>query len=200
MAQAQVVYDKILGRMPAILPRASFTIVEPPVARFLSQYGLDMRDLLAGPQHLRAKMEQKSLPSALAGQFDESEAALRTMLKAYEEPLEPPRFHASRGASQLRTKNPSSDRAIERKGRACRNISFGGPRPSRAHPARFALSEWRPAGAQPVLFAFSCRARAGTTRRSRPARRNSRFSRYLYLCPWASDRRTLVSRVRRFPR
>ena len=30
MAQAQVVYEQILGRMPAILPRASFTMVEVP--------------------------------------------------------------------------------------------------------------------------------------------------------------------------
>lgn len=87
MAQARVIYDRLLGRMPAILPRASLTIIEPPIARLLAQYGLDIRDLFAGPQHLRAKMEQKSLPAALSSRFDESEAALRTMLQAYEEPL-----------------------------------------------------------------------------------------------------------------
>jgi bacillithiol synthase len=88
MAQAQVNYKKLLGRMPAILPRASFTIVEQPIARFLAQYGLEIRDILAGSQHLRAKMEQKSLPAALAARFDETEATLRNMLKSYEEPLE----------------------------------------------------------------------------------------------------------------
>jgi bacillithiol synthase len=87
MAQSQVIYRKILGRMPAILPRASFTIVEPPIARFLAQYGLDIRDLLAGPQHLRAKMEQKSLPAELSSRFDGSEAGIRAMVQAYEEPL-----------------------------------------------------------------------------------------------------------------
>jgi len=87
MAQAQVIYRKILGRMPAILPRVSFTIVEQPIARFLKQYELDFRDILTGPQHLRAKMEQKSLPSALSARFDESEKALREILKSYEEPL-----------------------------------------------------------------------------------------------------------------
>lgn len=87
MAQAQVVYRQILGRMSAVLPRVSFTIVEPPIARFLKQYDLDFRDILGGPQHLRARMEQKSLPSALSSRFDETEKALRDILKSYEEPL-----------------------------------------------------------------------------------------------------------------
>jgi len=87
MAQVQVVYKALGARMPAILPRASFTIVEAPISRFLKQYDLDFRDVLAGPQHLRAKMEQKSLPSALSARFDESEKALRDILKSYEEPL-----------------------------------------------------------------------------------------------------------------
>jgi bacillithiol synthase len=88
MAQSQVAYRRILGRMPAIVPRASFTVVEPPIARFLAQYGLEIRDILAGPQHLRAKMEQKSLPAALAARFDETESAIRKMLQGYDEPLE----------------------------------------------------------------------------------------------------------------
>ena len=87
MAQAQVAYAKILGRMPAVLPRASFTIVEPPIARFLAQYGLDVRDILRGPQHVRTRMEQKALPDALVGRFDEGEQTLRALLKSYEGPL-----------------------------------------------------------------------------------------------------------------
>jgi len=87
MAQAQSVYQTLGVRMPAILPRASFTIVEPPIARFLAQYGLDLRDLLAGRQHLRAKMEQQSLPGALASRFDAGEDEVRRMMKSFEEPL-----------------------------------------------------------------------------------------------------------------
>jgi bacillithiol synthase len=87
MAQARVVYQACGVSFPAVLPRASFTIIEQPIARFLAQYGLDIRDLFAGPQQLRAKMEQKSLPAALSTQFSETETSLRVMLKAYEEPL-----------------------------------------------------------------------------------------------------------------
>jgi len=88
MAQVQVVYEKILGRMPAILPRSSFTLVEPTVARFLGKYGLGFEDILRGPQHVRAQMEQKFIPEVLAKRFDADERTLRAILKSYAEPIE----------------------------------------------------------------------------------------------------------------
>jgi bacillithiol synthase len=87
MAQVQVVYKHLLGRMPAILPRASFTLVDPPLARLLRKYGLDFRDVMRGRQHLRGRMEMKSLPRALAGRFAADEKALRRLLQAYRKPL-----------------------------------------------------------------------------------------------------------------
>jgi bacillithiol synthase len=88
MAQAQVAYQTLLGRMPAILPRAGFTLVEPAIARLLTKYGLDLRDVIRGRQHLRAGMEQKSLPRALGRRFEADDKALRKLLKAYRKPLE----------------------------------------------------------------------------------------------------------------
>jgi len=88
MAQAQVAYQKILGRMPAILPRSSFTIVEPPIARFLQKYGLSIRDTIDNRQKLRGKMEEKALPKALAKRFEKDEAALQRLLNGYKSLLE----------------------------------------------------------------------------------------------------------------
>ncbi len=88
MAQAQIVYRRLLGRMPAILPRASFTIIEPPMERLLKKYELDFRDVLRGRQHLRARMEVKSLPRALAGRFAKDEKSLQKLLVAYRKPFE----------------------------------------------------------------------------------------------------------------
>jgi bacillithiol biosynthesis cysteine-adding enzyme BshC len=87
MAQAQIVYQACGVTMPAVLSRASFTIIDQPIQRFLAHYGLDIRDLFAGPQHLRGKMEQKSLPAGLSTQFEETESSLRAIMNAYEEPL-----------------------------------------------------------------------------------------------------------------
>jgi bacillithiol biosynthesis cysteine-adding enzyme BshC len=88
LAQSQVVYEKLLGRMPAALPRSSFTIVEPPIARFLDQYALNIRDVFRGHQHLRAQMERQTLPDELSAKFDTDEEALRKLVSAYRAPLE----------------------------------------------------------------------------------------------------------------
>jgi bacillithiol synthase len=87
LAQASVVYRHILGRLPAILPRPSFTLVEPPIARFLAKYDLSFRDILQGAQHVRASMERKTLPDSLARQFEADEKSLRAILDAYKAPI-----------------------------------------------------------------------------------------------------------------
>ena len=56
-AQASVYYAALLGRMPVILPRASFTLVNAHTVRLLRKYDLQFSDLLRGPAGLREKME-----------------------------------------------------------------------------------------------------------------------------------------------
>ena len=87
MAQAEVVYRKLLGRMPAILPRAGFTLVEAKIARVLKKYRLTILDVLRGRQHLRRTMERQSVPKGLARRFEENEKKLRHALKGLHAPL-----------------------------------------------------------------------------------------------------------------
>jgi bacillithiol synthase len=88
MAQAQMVYKRLLGRMPAILPRMSFTLIAPEIARTLKKYGLNFCEVLEGRQELRRKMEGRFLPTGLAAKFNRDEKALRKLLSAYGKPLE----------------------------------------------------------------------------------------------------------------
>ncbi|HYA89230.1 MAG TPA: bacillithiol biosynthesis cysteine-adding enzyme BshC [archaeon] len=88
MAQAQVAYQAVLGRMPAMLTRAGFTLVETPISRLLKNYDIEIRDVFRGRQYLRSQMEQKSLPRALERKFAADEKKLKGLLQGYRRPLE----------------------------------------------------------------------------------------------------------------
>jgi bacillithiol synthase len=79
-AQASVVYQRLLGRMPAILPRASVTLVTAHVARLMEKYGVKAQDAFAGTRQLRDQMERDSLPKALAERFTTGEESLKKSL------------------------------------------------------------------------------------------------------------------------
>src|ERR1700722_5800858 len=71
-AQAEVIYKKLLGRMPVILPRAAYTILDAKAEKLLRRYGLKVEDVWRGSQELRRKMETSSVPSALGKNFDKT--------------------------------------------------------------------------------------------------------------------------------
>jgi bacillithiol biosynthesis cysteine-adding enzyme BshC len=86
-AQSSVVYKRLLGRAPVILPRAGFTLVPAHVGNLLKKYKLDIRDVLAGRQNLRAKLEAAVLPQGLAQRFDAGEKTLNQLIDNLREPL-----------------------------------------------------------------------------------------------------------------
>jgi bacillithiol biosynthesis cysteine-adding enzyme BshC len=78
-AQSQVLYEKLLGRMPVLFPRADFTLVDPKAERILKKYRLKVEDVWSGPQLLRNRMYNSAVPKKLAREFD---ATLRQMEKS----------------------------------------------------------------------------------------------------------------------
>jgi bacillithiol biosynthesis cysteine-adding enzyme BshC len=80
LAQASVLYDALLGWVPAILPRASFTLVEAKVARLLGRYRLGFADVLAGRAEVRARMAVRHLPPQLRSRLERTEGKLETIL------------------------------------------------------------------------------------------------------------------------
>jgi bacillithiol synthase len=71
-AQSQVLYKKLLGRMPVILPRADFTLIDPKAVRILKKYRLEVEDVWQGRQALRKRMYGESVPKNLTREFDSS--------------------------------------------------------------------------------------------------------------------------------
>ncbi len=86
-AQTSLVYTKLLGRAPAILPRASFTLVPSHVSNLLKKYNLNAIDILQGRHKLRARLEAEALPQALSARFDGGEEAIKALVDGLREPL-----------------------------------------------------------------------------------------------------------------
>lgn len=79
-AQAEVIYRHLLGRMPVILPRAGFTVLDAKAGKLLRRYALKVEDAWAGSQELRRNMETASVPKSLAKNLDKGAAHTERML------------------------------------------------------------------------------------------------------------------------
>lgn len=69
LAQAEVLYRRLLGRMPVALPRASFTILDARAEKLLSRYGLAVTDAMHGPAPLEERIAATLVPAALQRAF-----------------------------------------------------------------------------------------------------------------------------------
>src|SRR5712692_6390171 len=65
LGQAEVVYRQLLGRMPVVLPRAGFTLIDAKAGKLLRKYELEAEEVWAGSQDLRHKMEKQSVTGSL---------------------------------------------------------------------------------------------------------------------------------------
>jgi bacillithiol synthase len=79
-AQSEVVYEHLLGRMPVMLPRSGFTLVDAKANKLLRRYKLTVEDVWAGSQKLRHKMERQSVPGVLSRNFEQKEKQISKML------------------------------------------------------------------------------------------------------------------------
>jgi len=86
-AQTSLIYKKLLGRAPAILPRASFTLVPSHVSNLLKKYNLNVSDILQGRRKLRARLEAEALPQALSARFDDGEQTIKALVEGLRDPL-----------------------------------------------------------------------------------------------------------------
>jgi bacillithiol synthase len=79
-AQSEVVYRQLLGRMPVMLPRAGFTLVDRKAAKLLRKYSLQVEDVWGGSQNLGHKMEGASVSKGLAKKFERDQKKIQKML------------------------------------------------------------------------------------------------------------------------
>ena len=88
LAQAEVVYRQLLGRMPVVLPRAGFTLIDAKAAKLLRKYELVVEEVWAGSHDLRHKMEKQSVTGLLAEDFERDQKQIAEMLAKLGEKIE----------------------------------------------------------------------------------------------------------------
>ena len=82
-AQSEVLYRHLLGRMPVMLPRPGFTLIDAKAQRLLKQYGIDVEQVWEGPQELGKRMSAASIPENLATLLQENGAEIQKRLKQW---------------------------------------------------------------------------------------------------------------------
>lgn len=76
LAQAQVLYQALIGRMPVVVPRSGFTLLDARARKLLGRYGLSPTDVFEGEQALREKIARKLIPAELDGLFRSARAGV----------------------------------------------------------------------------------------------------------------------------
>ena len=72
LAQSEVIYRAIPGRMPVAVPRAGFTILDAHSQKLLDRYGLTLTDFFEGEDAIRNRVAARLIPPAVAGALRET--------------------------------------------------------------------------------------------------------------------------------
>src|SRR5207245_9438925 len=65
LAQSEVIYSRVLGRMPVAVPRSGFTLFNQRSAKLMRRYDLRLHDFFTGDDHLRERIATKLIPPPL---------------------------------------------------------------------------------------------------------------------------------------
>jgi bacillithiol biosynthesis cysteine-adding enzyme BshC len=80
-AQSQVLYDRLLGRMPVVLSRCGFTLLDTRAEKLLKRYQLRFRDVLTHAESLQQRLAHALVPEGVERYFDETSAEINSRLK-----------------------------------------------------------------------------------------------------------------------
>ena len=86
-AQSEVLYKGLLGRMPMMLPRNGFTLVDARSAKLMERYGFQLPSLFGGETALQSAVAAKLLPEHLKIVMTQSQSDATAILDRLETEL-----------------------------------------------------------------------------------------------------------------
>ncbi|HEY6390984.1 MAG TPA: bacillithiol biosynthesis cysteine-adding enzyme BshC [Bryobacteraceae bacterium] len=80
MAQSQVLYEDLLGRMPVMLARSGFTLLDARTSKLIDRYKLTIPSFFHGEDGVREQIAKTLIPDPLARKFEQSRKGLTKLL------------------------------------------------------------------------------------------------------------------------
>jgi bacillithiol biosynthesis cysteine-adding enzyme BshC len=94
MAQSQVIYEDLLQRMPVMVARSGFTLLDGRTAKLMNKYGLTLPSFFHGEDAVREAIARKLVPDAVTREFEKVQAGtasslddLRALLSSFDATL-----------------------------------------------------------------------------------------------------------------
>jgi bacillithiol synthase len=73
-AQAEVIYDLLLGRMPVMMARSAFTLLEPRAVKLLARYRMSVAQTLVDKEALESRIARELAPESMMSAFTKTAA------------------------------------------------------------------------------------------------------------------------------
>ncbi len=88
MAQAQVLYENLLGRMPVVMSRSGFTLLDARASKLLDKFCLTVPQTFVDDESLKMRIAQSLVPGSVERSFAQTSAAVARQLDQLRAELE----------------------------------------------------------------------------------------------------------------
>ena len=80
LAQSEVLYQTLLGRMPVAAPRSGFTLLDERARKLMGRYGITITDCFHGEAKLKQRVASRLIPESLEITFEDVTSEIRNSL------------------------------------------------------------------------------------------------------------------------
>jgi bacillithiol biosynthesis cysteine-adding enzyme BshC len=88
LAQSQVLYERLLGRMPVAVSRTGFTLLEPRATKLLARYHLTLPETFVDAESLKDRVAHALVPDSVERAFTDTAAGVERHLSSLRGELE----------------------------------------------------------------------------------------------------------------
>ncbi|MCS7023892.1 MAG: bacillithiol biosynthesis cysteine-adding enzyme BshC [Bryobacteraceae bacterium] len=81
LAQSEVIYRQLLGRMPVATSRHAFTLIDPRSRKLMQRYGLGLESFFEGEEPLRERIATRLTPPEVAHALESTQQSVRSALE-----------------------------------------------------------------------------------------------------------------------